>query len=223
MSISSHKPQMRIARSVPTAQATRVRARRDNAAHGRGAFLPRRRRPKALRTGGTRCRGQHHFPGRSSPSPDRNSARPLLGPRRIACRLRASLDSPRTRPRVRSWKRKRPACTALRDDSGTAGGAMNRHRPRVLAATAALATVSTLVLVAALIVVPALATTLATGTCMCCATRPPRPPRRWLSRSFPGVRREGSTPPTRATAGFESAAGKAYHQPRAMTPQDAAL
>jgi hypothetical protein len=35
---------------------------------------------------------------------------------------------------------------------------MKRHRPRVLAATAALATVSALVLVAALIVVPALAT-----------------------------------------------------------------
>lgn len=36
---------------------------------------------------------------------------------------------------------------------------MNRHRPRLLAATAALATVSALVLAAALIVVPALATT----------------------------------------------------------------
>ena len=41
---------------------------------------------------------------------------------------------------------------------------------------------------------------LATGACICCATRPPRRRRRWLSRSFRKAQTEGLTPLTRATA-----------------------
>ena len=41
------------------------------------------------------------------------------------------------------------------------------------------------------------------GTYICCATRPAHPRRRLLSRSFRRTRREGSTPPTPATARSE--------------------
>jgi hypothetical protein len=81
------------AAEVTVKLATRVRARPKGRCTRKGGIASKTAPPKALRTGGTRCRRQHHLPGRPPPSLDWNSARRLLGPRLVECRLRASLDA----------------------------------------------------------------------------------------------------------------------------------